>query len=48
MGLETAEVNVLELVSEVLAAHSSEPARNTVEVAVQDPFVDRPRRPWAA
>jgi two-component system sensor histidine kinase KdpD len=37
VGLDTAEVNVLELVSAVLAGHSAEPERNKVEVAVEDP-----------
>jgi two-component system sensor histidine kinase KdpD len=37
VGLDTAEVNVLELVSGVLAAHSAEPERNNIEVAVENP-----------
>jgi two-component system sensor histidine kinase KdpD len=37
VGLETADVNVLELVSEVLATHPAEPTRNSIEVAVEDP-----------
>ena len=37
VGLDTAEVNVLDLVSEVLAAHSADPERNTIQVAVEDP-----------
>jgi two-component system sensor histidine kinase KdpD len=37
VGLETADVNVLELVSEVLATHPAEPKRNSIEVAVEDP-----------
>ena len=37
MGLDTAEVNVLELVSEVLATHSAEPERNKIQIAVEDP-----------
>jgi len=37
VGLDTAEVNVLELVSEVLAAHNAESERNKVEVAVENP-----------
>jgi len=37
LGLETADVNVLEVVSEVLATHPREPERNSIEVAVEDP-----------
>ncbi|MGD0940033.1 MAG: ATP-binding protein [Terracidiphilus sp.] len=37
VGLETADVNVLEVVSEVLATHPVEPQRNSIEVAVEDP-----------
>jgi two-component system sensor histidine kinase KdpD len=37
VGLDTVEVNVLELVSEVLAAHSAEPERNRIQVAVENP-----------
>jgi len=37
VGLETADVNVVELVSEVLASHPSEPERNNVQVAAEDP-----------
>jgi two-component system sensor histidine kinase KdpD len=36
-GLETADVNVVNLVSEVLAAHPAEAERNSIEVAVGDP-----------
>jgi two-component system sensor histidine kinase KdpD len=36
-GLETADVNVLDLVSEVLADHPAEPERNSIQVAVEDP-----------
>jgi two-component system sensor histidine kinase KdpD len=39
VGLDTAEVNVLDLVSGVLAVHSPEPQRNNVEVAVEDPLL---------
>jgi two-component system sensor histidine kinase KdpD len=35
-GLETTDVNVLELVSEVLASHPAEPERNSIQVAVED------------
>ncbi|MGA3345127.1 MAG: ATP-binding protein [Terracidiphilus sp.] len=37
VGLDTADVNVLEVVSEVLATHPAEPERNSIEVAVEDP-----------
>jgi two-component system sensor histidine kinase KdpD len=37
VGLDTVEVNVLELVSEVLATHSAEPERNNIQVAVENP-----------
>jgi two-component system sensor histidine kinase KdpD len=37
VGLDTVEVNVLELVSEVLAAYSAEPERNNIQVAVENP-----------
>jgi len=36
-GLETAEVNLLDLVSEVLASHPTEGERNSIQVAVEDP-----------
>jgi two-component system, OmpR family, sensor histidine kinase KdpD len=36
-GLETADVNLLHLVSEVLASHPANQERNTVRVAVADP-----------
>lgn len=36
-GLETTEVKVLDLVSEVLAAHPIDAARNSVAVTVEDP-----------
>ncbi|MGA2083888.1 MAG: DUF4118 domain-containing protein [Terracidiphilus sp.] len=36
-GLETADVNVLDLVSEVLAAHPADAERNSIQVAVEDP-----------
>ena len=36
-ALETADVNVLDLVSEVLAGHAVEADRNSIEVAVEDP-----------
>ena len=36
-GLETAEVNFLDLVSEVLASHPTEGERNSIQVAVEDP-----------
>jgi two-component system sensor histidine kinase KdpD len=37
VGLETADVNVLDLVSDVLAGHPVESARNSILVAVEDP-----------
>lgn len=37
MGLETADVNVVELVSEVLATHPAGTARNSIEVAAESP-----------
>jgi two-component system sensor histidine kinase KdpD len=37
VGLETADVNVVELVSDVLASHPSEPGRNSVQVIAEDP-----------
>jgi two-component system sensor histidine kinase KdpD len=36
-GLETADVNVLDLVSEVLAAHPADAERNSIQVAVENP-----------
>jgi two-component system sensor histidine kinase KdpD len=36
-GLETVDVKVLDLVSEVLAAHPAEAGRNSIQVAVEDP-----------
>lgn len=35
--LETTNVNVLDLVSEVLASHLVEPERNSIQIAVEDP-----------
>jgi two-component system sensor histidine kinase KdpD len=35
-GLETADVNVHDLVSEVLAGHPSEPERNSIQIEVED------------
>lgn len=37
VGLKTDEVNVLDLVSAELAEHPAEPARNRIEVEVEDP-----------
>jgi two-component system sensor histidine kinase KdpD len=37
VGLETAEVNVLNVVSEALHANSDEPDRNVMQVVVEDP-----------
>ena len=37
VGLETADVNVLDLVPEVLASHPAEAERNSIQVAVEDP-----------
>ena len=37
VGLETADVNVHDLVSEVLAGHPAEAGRNSIQVAVEDP-----------
>ena len=37
VGLQTAEVNVVDLVSEVLAGHPAEAERNSIQVAVEDP-----------
>lgn len=37
VGLETADVNVLDLVSEVLAGHPAEAERNSMQVTVEDP-----------
>jgi two-component system sensor histidine kinase KdpD len=37
VGLETADVNVHDLISEVLAGHPAEAERNSIQVAVQDP-----------
>jgi two-component system sensor histidine kinase KdpD len=37
LGLDTVDVNILELVSEVLAARPVESERNSIEVAVEDP-----------
>ena len=37
VGLETADVKVVELVSEVLATHSGEPERNSIQIAAEDP-----------
>jgi two-component system sensor histidine kinase KdpD len=37
VGLETVDVNVLDLVSDVLAGHPVESARNSILVAVEDP-----------
>jgi two-component system sensor histidine kinase KdpD len=36
-GLETSDVNVVDLVSEVLASHPAEAERNSIQVAVEDP-----------
>jgi two-component system sensor histidine kinase KdpD len=35
-GLETGDVKVLDLVSEVLAGHPSDPRRNSIQIAVED------------
>jgi len=37
VGLETDDVNVLDLVSEVLSSHPAEPERNSIQVEVEDP-----------
>jgi two-component system sensor histidine kinase KdpD len=37
VGLETDNVNVLDLVSEVLSGHAAESERNSIQVAVEDP-----------
>ena len=37
VGLETDNVNVLDLVSEVLSSHPAEPERNSIQVEVEDP-----------
>jgi two-component system sensor histidine kinase KdpD len=37
VGLETDNVNVLDLVSEVLSSHPGEPERNSIQVEVEDP-----------
>ena len=37
VGLETADVNVLDLVSDVLAGHPAKAERNSIQVAVEDP-----------
>lgn len=37
VGLEAADVNLVDLVSEVLTAHPSEPVRNRIQVATEDP-----------
>jgi two-component system sensor histidine kinase KdpD len=37
VGLEIADVNVLELINEVLAGHSTETERNSIKVVMEDP-----------
>jgi two-component system, OmpR family, sensor histidine kinase KdpD len=37
VGLETADVNVLDLINEVLAGHSAETERNSIQVVMEDP-----------
>jgi two-component system sensor histidine kinase KdpD len=37
VGLETTDVNVLDLVSEVLAGHPAEAEKNSIQVTVEDP-----------
>ena len=36
-GLETTDVNVHDLISEILAGHPTEPERNSIQIEVEDP-----------